>query len=525
MAVTENFGWPLPDETATVKEEVERLRDQTLPAIDADVHALGVEVSGKADDDHSHAIGDVTGLTTALDGKMPASTTFAVGDLTDVVGADAAPDGYVLVKVGDEWVAQAAAAAIGDHDHTMDQVVGLEDAINGGAIHAATNKGQPVDADEFGVWDSVSGLLRKVTWANIVAKLAGIFARRIDVRRNLWVNGSFKDSQENGNTLGTTNGYYPADQIALFFVASAAAMSVQRVQARTLANASDQIEFKTTTAKASLAAGDYVTLTQNIEGSSFAESGFGTANAKPYVHRFQVTLPAGTYHWHFSNSAGNRHCAVPFTIAAGEANSPVVKEVVVPADTSGTWLTADGVIGLTAELVLAVGSTRVGGTASTWSGTTYFAATTQFNILGSTSNVARLADVGTKIDPDATGVYGQYEVGETDAVYRPERYYLRLYAPPLRGWFSGSGAGRLAMPVPVAMAKAPATVGITGSINLYDGTVSSATISSVTGSYCKTNVIEFDVNMSATAGYTTGRSIGVIDLGGGGSITVSARLS
>lgn len=37
------------------------------------------------------------------------------------------------------------------------------------AIHAATGKTTPVDNDEFGIWDSVSGLLRKVTWANVKA--------------------------------------------------------------------------------------------------------------------------------------------------------------------------------------------------------------------------------------------------------------------------------------------------------------------------------------------------------------------
>lgn len=44
------------------------------------------------------------------------------------------------------------------------------------AIHAATNKGTPVDADEVGIWDSVSGLLNKVTWANIKTTLASTFA-------------------------------------------------------------------------------------------------------------------------------------------------------------------------------------------------------------------------------------------------------------------------------------------------------------------------------------------------------------
>lgn len=240
-------------------------------------------------------------------------------------------------------------------------------------------------------------------------------------RRNLWVNPDFSLSQENGNTLGTSSGFFPADQIALYFLASTAAMSVQRVQVRTLANSLNQIEFKTTTAKASLGANDFVTLTQPIEGSSFAEAGFGTANAKPYAFRFQITAPAGTYHWHFANSAANRHCSVPFVIAGGEANTAVVKEVVVPADTGGTWLTADGVIGLTAELVLAAGATLTGGTASTWGGTFYLAASANFNTLGSTANVVRLADVGFKKDEAAAG-YGAWAAG-TDAKYREDRYY------------------------------------------------------------------------------------------------------
>ncbi len=43
------------------------------------------------------------------------------------------------------------------------------------AIHAATEKTEPADADEFGIWDSISELLRKVTWANIKATLKTYF--------------------------------------------------------------------------------------------------------------------------------------------------------------------------------------------------------------------------------------------------------------------------------------------------------------------------------------------------------------
>jgi hypothetical protein len=43
------------------------------------------------------------------------------------------------------------------------------------AIHGATNKTTPVDADEFGIWDSVTGLLNRLSWANLKATLKAYF--------------------------------------------------------------------------------------------------------------------------------------------------------------------------------------------------------------------------------------------------------------------------------------------------------------------------------------------------------------
>lgn len=42
-------------------------------------------------------------------------------------------------------------------------------------IHAATSKTTPIDADELGIWDSVSAALRKCTWANIKSTLKTYF--------------------------------------------------------------------------------------------------------------------------------------------------------------------------------------------------------------------------------------------------------------------------------------------------------------------------------------------------------------
>lgn len=47
----------------------------------------------------------------------------------------------------------------------------------GTMIDGATSKTTPVDADKVGIWDSVSGLLQAVTWANLKATLNSLFVQ------------------------------------------------------------------------------------------------------------------------------------------------------------------------------------------------------------------------------------------------------------------------------------------------------------------------------------------------------------
>ncbi len=42
-------------------------------------------------------------------------------------------------------------------------------------VHSATNKTTPVDADEVGLWDSISATMQKLTWANLKASLKAYF--------------------------------------------------------------------------------------------------------------------------------------------------------------------------------------------------------------------------------------------------------------------------------------------------------------------------------------------------------------
>jgi hypothetical protein len=54
---------------------------------------------------------------------------------------------------------------------TMAAVAGID---IGAAIHAATNKATPVGADEAGIWDSVSGLLNRISFTNLAAYFSGL---------------------------------------------------------------------------------------------------------------------------------------------------------------------------------------------------------------------------------------------------------------------------------------------------------------------------------------------------------------
>jgi hypothetical protein len=249
-------------------------------------------------------------------------------------------------------------------------------------------------------------------------------ATTIETFRNLIVNGDMQDSQENVDAAGTTTGYYGADQFATYFVTSAGVITTQRVASRTPAGGNYRYRVTITTPDATLAAGEYLTVTQNLEGSNVAQFLYGTASAQAGVVRFGFKGPAGTYAARVGNSAANRSFVALFTITAPQANTDTVQTIAITGDTTGTWLTADGVIGITLEIVLAAGTTFQGTTG--WQSGLILGTSAISNGMATGAAVFELFDVGLKLDPDATGVYGAYEVGYTDAVYRPERYFVRL---------------------------------------------------------------------------------------------------
>ncbi len=131
MTTTPHYSIPIPDDAATVEEEFRRLQ-QAWELVDTILKTLSDLVAGKAASVHSHPIDQINGLVSALQNKMDASKTFRIGDLTDVVGSADAALNYVLAKNNDGKFSFASALSLlGNHDHTMAQVVGLISALAG----------------------------------------------------------------------------------------------------------------------------------------------------------------------------------------------------------------------------------------------------------------------------------------------------------------------------------------------------------------------------------------------------------
>ena len=102
-----------------------------------------------------------------------------------------------------------------------------------------------------------------------------------------------------------------------------------------------------------------------------------------------------------------------------------------------------------------------------------------------------------------------------------QRYYQRIYDPPLRGAVPASDiAARVGTMLPVKMRAAP-TLAVLGTLSFYDGAVTT-TSSTLSAAYSTVDSIEF--NISGLSGLTVGNPVVVYINTLSGSITASAEL-
>jgi len=171
---------------------------------------------------------------------------------------------------------------------------------------------------------------------------------------------------------------------------------------------------------------------QRIEGYNIADLGWGTANAKTVTLSFQVySSLTGTFGGSLRNSANDR--SYPFSYSISTANTWTTISVTIAGDTTGTWLTTNG-IGLTVIFSLGAGST-VSGTAGSWAGANYTSATGATSVVGTNGATFYITGVqleqNTSATPFERRLYGQ-------ELANCQRYYWQRNS---ESTFAGIGSG------------------------------------------------------------------------------------
>jgi hypothetical protein len=226
--------------------------------------------------------------------------------------------------------------------------------------------------------------------------------------RNRIINGDMRIDQRNAGASGTASNVYTADR--WFYNASQVSKGTWQQNRGGItppAGFTNYLGFTSSSAYSVLAA-DYFGLYQSIEGLNVADLAWGTANAQTVVLSFRVySSLTGTFGGSVANSGFSR--SYPFSYTISSANTWTTVSIVVPGDTTGTWLTTNG-IGVTVNFSLGTGSTFTG-TAGTWAGTNYISSTGATSIVGTNGATFYITgvqlEVGSVATPFERRPYGQ----------------------------------------------------------------------------------------------------------------------
>ena len=170
----------------------------------------------------------------------------------------------------------------------------------------------------------------------------------------------------------------------------------------------------------SVPSGEGYIISQMIEGFNVADLGWGTANAQTITISFWVRSSlTGTFSGALSNGAENRSYAFTYTISS--ANTWEQKSVTIAGDTTGTWLTNNG-IGLRLKMGLGAAG-ALAGTAGSWAAANYYGATGATSVVG--TNGATFYITGVQLEVGSTATSFDYRPYGTELALC-QRYYQTI---------------------------------------------------------------------------------------------------
>lgn len=308
-----------------------------------------------------------------------------------------------------------------------------------------------------------------MTRPSSLADLASIYdSQPISGMRNRIINGDMRIDQRNaGASITPASAQYNVDRWVTFLTQSSRVTVQQNAGSVTPPAGFTNYLGITSTGATTVGAGDAFTLIQVVEGFNIADLNWGTAAAVPVTISFWVRSSlTGTFGGSIRNNGNSR--SYPFTFTINAANTWEFKTLTVPGDTSGTWLTNNG-IGISLAFGLGVGSNFTG-PAGVWASSNFNSANGTVSMVATNGATFYLTGVQLEAGPFATPFerrhYGQ-------ELMLCQRYFERwdgsaseMIGPVGQAFGSASGETTI---IYVVEKRAPPVVSTTGSFAVWIG--------------------------------------------------------
>jgi hypothetical protein len=251
--------------------------------------------------------------------------------------------------------------------------------------------------------------------------------------RNRIINGAMMIDQRNaGASVTGNNGTFGVDRWATE-TSEASKLSMQQDAGAVTppVGFTDYLGLTSSSAY-TVTSGQTFNLYQRIEGLNITDLAWGTANAKTVTLSFWVRSSlTGTFGGAIQNNGNDR--SYPFTFTINSANTWEYETVTIPGDTTGTWLTNNG-IGIRVRFNLGAGSS-ISGTAGVWSSSDFRSATGATSVVGTNGATFYLTGVQLEVGSFATTFERRPYTTELQLC---QRYYYKLKGTAGGQYFAAS---------------------------------------------------------------------------------------
>lgn len=268
------------------------------------------------------------------------------------------------------------------------------------------------------------GTVTGATTFNSTVQINGANVSGFTGFKNRIINGEMDiDQRNNGASVSTSSGstVFTVDRFPVNYSQTSKFTVQQNAGGVTPPVGFTNYLGATSSSAYSVLSGDVFYLQQKIEGFNVADLSWGTASAATVTLSFWVRSSlTGAFGGAIANGAFNR--TYPFSFTINAANTWEQKSITIAGDTSGTWLTNNG-IGMYVLWSLGAGSAVVG-TVNTWASAGNIAPTGSVNLVG--TNGATFYITGVQLERGSNATSFEFrDYGRELILCR--RYFTKYY--------------------------------------------------------------------------------------------------